>query len=223
MQMGADKELFEDLSSVYLLWSLLLDQDGLKERELCYDGELYLLATDQATSRNSGWKVIQMTHGISSNAVTTAAATTACRRQRHNMQQASSTVGSRLITGPQDVDKNLPLGSILGWHKVKGCPRAVGKTTSSSSSRFDTKSKDKCSPDVNLAGGVVEWSRPSQLHLAELSSKLNARLKSYRHAIFEQLADVDRRNKLTTALRNTFGFYVGVIAFSSPNQIFTKS
>eukprot|EP00258_Populus_trichocarpa_P014458 XP_006368742.2 ubiquitin carboxyl-terminal hydrolase MINDY-2 isoform X2 [Populus trichocarpa] len=187
-------------ASQLTFYGLFCLQDGLKERELCvffrnnhfstmfkYDGELYLLATDQGYINQPDlvWEKLNEVNGDTlfmtgnfkefrveshsndpwdeHNAVTSTADYLASidsaaqagldinsdlqlaialqqqefeqqqqqpppppPPQRHNMLQASSTGGSRLITGPQ-------------------VPRSSGKTTSSSSSRFDAKSKDKCS------------------------------------------------------------------------------
>ncbi|KAL9387138.1 hypothetical protein Peur_020262 [Populus x canadensis] len=168
-------------------------QDGLKERELCvffrnnhfstmfkFDGELYLLATDQGYINQPDlvWEKLNEVNGdtlfmtgnfkefkakshtndpwdeqnaMSSTADYLASIGSAAQagvdinsdlqlaialqqqeyeqqqQQHHNVQQASATGGSRLITGPQ-------------------VPRSSGKTasSSSSSSRLDTKPKDKC-------------------------------------------------------------------------------
>ncbi|KAB5573638.1 hypothetical protein DKX38_000832 [Salix brachista] len=193
-------------ASQLTFYGLFCLQDGLKERELCvffrnnhfstmfkYDGELYLLATDQGYINQPDlvWEKLNEVNGDTlfmtgnfkefrveshsnnpwdeHNAMTSTADYLASidgaaqagldinsdlqlaialqqqefeqqqpqqpqqqqqqqpqqQPQRHDMQQASSAVGSRLITGPQ-------------------VPSSSGKTASSSSSKFDAKSKDKC-------------------------------------------------------------------------------
>uniref|UniRef100_A0A6N2KVR9 MINDY deubiquitinase domain-containing protein n=1 Tax=Salix viminalis TaxID=40686 RepID=A0A6N2KVR9_SALVM len=186
-------------ASQLTFYGLFCLQDGLKERELCvffrnnhfstmfkYNGELYLLATDQGYINQPDlvWEKLNEVNGDTlfmtgnfkefrveshsnnpwdeHNAMTSTADYLASidsaaqagldinsdlqlaialqqqefeqqppqqpqqqQPQRHDMQQASSAGASRLITGPQ-------------------VPSSNGKTTSSSSSKYDAKSKDKC-------------------------------------------------------------------------------
>ncbi|XP_017973700.1 PREDICTED: protein FAM63A [Theobroma cacao] len=177
-------------ASQLTFYGLFCLQDGLKERELCvffrnnhfstmfkYDGELYLLATDQGYLNQPDlvWEKLNEVNGdtlfmtgnfkefkVDSHATATwdeqnAMASTADyiasidsaaqaglditsdlqlaialqqqefeqQPQRQNVQQPPIVGASRLVTGPQ-------------------VPRNSGRNSSSSSSKQDAKSKDKC-------------------------------------------------------------------------------
>ncbi|KAF9685763.1 hypothetical protein SADUNF_Sadunf03G0087800 [Salix dunnii] len=188
------RNFLKNNASQLTFYGLFCLQDGLKERELCvffrnnhfstmfkYDGELYLLATDQGYINQPDlvWEKLNEVNGDTlfmtgnfkefkveshtndpwdeHNAVTSTADYFASigsdaqagvdinsdlqlaialqqqeyeqqqeqQPQHHNVQQASATGGSRLFSGSQ-------------------VPRSSGKTASSSSSKIETKSKDKC-------------------------------------------------------------------------------
>ncbi|XP_022737098.1 ubiquitin carboxyl-terminal hydrolase MINDY-2-like isoform X1 [Durio zibethinus] len=177
-------------ASQLTFYGLFCLQDGLKERELCvffrnnhfstmfkYDGELYLLATDQGYLNQPDlvWEKLNEVNGdtlfmtcnfkefkVDSHATGTwdeqnAVASTADyiasvdsaaqaglditsdlqlaialqqqefeqQPQRQNVQQPTFVGGSRLVTGPQ-------------------APSSSGRNSSSSSSKQDAKSKEKC-------------------------------------------------------------------------------